>query len=88
VIVGNVVVCKKLTFDKLVQSVNALDAIVVTELGIVMEVRPEQLENDCCVILVSKFESVTEVRAVEPWNVYDPVLVTESGNVNEVRVYQ
>jgi len=54
-IAGNIVVCKKLTFDKLVHDTNAFVAIVVTELGIVMEVRPEQFRNAFDAILVTLY---------------------------------
>jgi len=64
VIVGNVELCKKNTVDKLLHDVNAYCAILVTEPGIVMEVRPEQPWNAYLSILVIEFEIIIEVRVV------------------------
>ena len=75
VIVGKVDVCKKLTFDKLVHDTNADEPIVVTEFGIVTEVRHVQLWNALVPILVTELGIITEVRT-ESWNVYVEILVT------------
>ena len=61
-IVGNVVVCKKLTFDNCVHDINAFIAIVVTDAGIEMEVRASHFRNASLPIDVSPGDNVTEVR--------------------------
>ena len=64
--------------------------ILVTELGIVMEVRFIQEWNVCWPILVNKgfVGNVTEDRIEQPWNALLPILVTELGIVMEVRLVQ
>jgi len=84
VIVGNVVGCKKLTLDKLVHDTNAFVAIVVTKLGIVMEVRPLQPWNALAPILVTDNGICMEVRVEQPWNALSAILVIESGSITEV----
>ena len=84
VIVGNVDVCKKLTFDKLVHDTNADEPIVVTEFGIVTEVRLVQLWNALVPILVTELGIVTEVRPVQLWNALVPIVVSPNDNVTEV----
>jgi hypothetical protein len=88
VIEGNVVVCKKLTFDKLVHDTNAFVAIVVTDKGIVTEVRPIQPWNMLIPIVVSPFCNVMEVRPVQLWNAFAPIVVTELRITTEVRLVQ
>ena len=70
VIVGSVVVCKKFTRIKRLHDINAFAAIVVTELGIVMEVSFVQLWNALAAILVTEFGIVMEVRPEQPLNAY------------------
>ena len=41
---------------------------MVTELGIVTEVKPEQPLNACEPIVVTEFGIVIEVKLVHPWN--------------------
>jgi len=90
VIVGNVVVCKKLAFDKLVQLVNAFVAIVVTELGIETEDRPEQPWNADVKILVNKafVGNVMEDRFVQPLNALIPITATVLGIIIEDKFVQ
>ena len=42
--------------------------MLVTELGIVTEIRPVQRENADCPMLVTELGIVTEIRLVHCWN--------------------
>ena len=53
--------------------------MLVTELGMVMLVRPEQPSNARTPMLVTDFGMVTLVRPVQPENAFAPMLVTELG---------
>ena len=67
VIVGNpvVLVCKKLTNDNRVHDTNAFVTIVVTDAGIVTEVRATHLLNAPSPIDVSPDDNVTEARLLQ-----------------------
>jgi len=64
--------------------------IVVTDKGIVTEVRPEQYWNALLPIVVNKafVGNVTEVRLVQLWNALVLIELTELGIVMEVRPVQ
>ena len=53
--------------------------MVVTELGIMMEVRLEQLENALLPIEVTELGMLMEVRLEQPENALSPMEVTELG---------
>ena len=55
--------------------------MVVTELGMVMEVRAEQPLNALFPMLVTDSGMVMEVRLEQPLNALFPMLVTELGRV-------
>jgi hypothetical protein len=86
VIVGNVVVCKKLTFNKFVHVVNAFCSIVVTDAGIEMEVRFTHFRNAPLPIDVSPSDNVTEVRIEHQKKALVPQVVIELGIVTDVRL--
>ena len=67
------------------QRPNAPPPILVTELGMVTEVRLEQSWNALSPILVTELGMLTEVRLSQKRNALSPILVTESGMVIEVR---
>ena len=75
---------------RFVQPLNAPAPILVTELGIVMEVRLVQVANALMLIKVNEafVGNVTEVRAVQFRNACEPILVTEFGIVIEGRLVQ
>jgi len=59
---------------RFIQSWNILlPPIAVTELGIVMEVRPVQPWNAELLMLLTEFGIVMEVRPVQPWNAEVPM---------------
>ena len=60
---------------------NASSPMLVTALGIVMEVREEQLLNAATPMLVTELPMVMEVREEQLPNVLSPMLVTELGMV-------
>ena len=55
--------------------------MLVTELGMVTEVREEQPRNADSPMLVTELGMVTEVRKEQPRNAWTPMLVTELGMV-------
>ncbi len=55
--------------------------MLVTELGMVMEVRPLQYKNAPLPMLVTELPMVTEVRPLQPENADLPIVVTELGMV-------
>ena len=55
--------------------------MLVTELGMVTEVREEQSPNAESPMLVTELGMVMEVRAEQPSNALPPMLVTELGMV-------
>jgi hypothetical protein len=63
---------------------NELKPHVVTELGIITDVRPE-FSNALPLILVSPSNNVTEISVEQPWNAKSLIVVTELGIVMEVR---
>ena len=58
--------------------------MLVTELGIVIDVRPEQPEKALPPMLVTELGMSIEVRPVHPWKAHHPMLVTELGMVKSV----
>ena len=62
--------------------------ILVTELGIVTEVRPVQPLKAYCPILVTEFGIVIEERLEQSWKVASSILVKEFEIVTEVRPLQ
>jgi hypothetical protein len=56
------------TVIKLVQPWNALEPILVTELGIVTDVKAEQFMNILTPIIVTKLPIVTVIKLVQPPN--------------------
>ena len=62
--------------------------MLVTELGIVIDVRLEQFLNVSLSIDVKLLDSVTEFRLEQPSNILHPILVTEFGIVIEARPVQ
>ncbi|MCL2631350.1 MAG: hypothetical protein FWD49_07550 [Firmicutes bacterium] len=66
---------------------NALMPIEVTELGIVIEVKPVASRNACCPIVVIVLPSAKVIvdRFVVPLNAFQPIEVTELGIMTEVR---
>ena len=58
---------------------NALPPMLVTLLGMVIEVRPEQPQNAVSPMLVTLLGMVTEVRPEHPKNAQFPMLVTLLG---------
>ena len=86
VIVGNVVVCKKLTVCNRVHKVNAFEPILVIWPGIVMEVRAIQLLNVLAKIVVSPlFGKLMEVRPQQFLNAFEPIYVIVLGIVRVVK---
>jgi len=63
--------------------VNALTPILVTELGMMIEINPDPL-NAPEPILIRDVESVTSVNAEHEVNASAPILSTELGSVIEV----
>ena len=63
------------------QPSNALQPILVTELGIVIEVKLVQPENACMSIVVTELGIVIEDKPVQPSNAQLPIEVTEFGIV-------
>lgn len=70
------------------QPENAYSPMLVTLLGIVMEVKPEQPEKAEPPILLTLLGIVTEVRPEQRENADCPMLVTLLGIVTEVRPEQ
>ena len=70
---------------KLLQPEKAYCSIIVTELGIVIALRPEQPLKAYLPILVTEFPIVAEVKCQQPLNVEDSIFVTEFGILTEVR---
>jgi hypothetical protein len=68
-----------MTFVKLVQLKKASDPMLVTLLGIVMDVIFEQLEKAPSLIPVTPFEIMTFVRLEQNTNEYFPMLATLLG---------
>ena len=62
--------------------------MLVTEFGIVTEVRPIQPLNALASMLVTALGIVTDARLVQPLNALAPMLVTEFGIVTDVRLVQ
>ena len=60
------------------QPLKALSPMLVTELGIVTEVRPQYMKA-CVPMLVTELGMVTKVRPLQPEKAYSPMLVTELG---------
>ena len=60
--------------------------MLVTELGMVMEVKLEQLQKTRLPMLVTELGMVMEVRPRQPQKASSPMLVTELGMVMEVRL--
>ena len=58
--------------------------MLVTEFGMVTEVKPVQPWKALLPMLVTEFGMVTEVKPVQPWKALLPMLVTEFGMVTEV----
>ncbi len=58
--------------------------MVVTEFGIVKEVRLEQPLNTLAPMPMTEFGRVTDVRLEHPKNAYIPILVTEFGMIIDV----
>lgn len=71
------------TVVRLLQSWNALTPIVVTELGIVMEVRLLQPLKDI-LVLVTELGMIKEVRPLQPLKAPSMIAVTELGMTNDV----
>ena len=67
------------------QEENAPPPMLVTELGMVMEVREEQYSNAPPPMLVTELGRVMEVREEQSSNALSPMLVTELPRVTEVR---
>ncbi len=61
--------------------------MLVTELGMVTDVKPLQRKNAQSPMLVTEFGMVTEVKPLF-WNASEPMLVTEFGMVTEVKPLQ
>ena len=62
--------------------------MLVTESGMVIEVRDPHPSNASFPRLVTELGMVTEVRDPHCWNAESPMLVTELGMVTEVRLEQ
>ena len=62
--------------------------MLVTELGMVIEVREEHSRNALSPMLVTELGMVMEVREEQSQNAATPMLVTELGRVMEVREEQ
>ena len=69
------------------QRLKAPPPILVTELGMVTEMRG-QLKKAQSPMLFTEWGMVTEVREVHQWKAYPPMLVTPSGMMKEVRALQ
>ena len=72
----------------LLQSLNAAFLILVTELGIVTEVKELHLKNANSLIVVTELGIVTEVKEMQRANANSPIVVTELGIVTEVKELQ
>ncbi len=64
-----------------VQWWNAISLMVVTESGIVTDLREEHSENAPFPMDVTELPMVTDVREVQWWNAISLMVVTESGMV-------
>ena len=73
---------------KLLQLENALFLILVTEFGMIIEVRPEQELKAYCPMEVTVFGMSIEVRLEQPENVEYSMEVTEFGIFIEVKPEQ
>lgn len=75
-------------FSTLEQPSNALLPMLVTELGMVMEVRLEQFRNAESPIHVTELGIFMEFRSEHSINAHVPILVTEAEKETEVRFEQ
>jgi hypothetical protein len=71
---------------RLTQLLKALFPILVTELGIVIEVRTKQFSKANSSIFVKEFGNSTERRAVQVSKARFPILIREFPIVTEVRL--
>ena len=55
--------------------------MLVTELGIVTDVKPMQLQKASSPMLVTELGIVTDVKPSQPRKAYSPMLVTELGMI-------
>ena len=76
------------TAARLVQPLNALSPMLVTDAGISMDVSALHPRNALSPMLCSPAGSVTAVRLVHPPNVFSAMLVTEDGISMAVRLVQ
>lgn len=72
---------------RLVQPLNANEPILVTDSGIIMDVKPEP-EKVLLSIVSIELGKVIEVRLVQPLNADEPILVTELGIITDVSSLQ
>lgn len=63
---------------------NAATPRVVTELGMVTDVKPVPWKA-CCPMLVKEFGRSIDVRCQQSWKVHSPIVVTEFGMVTVER---
>ena len=73
---------------KELQPAKAFSPIVVTESGMVIEVRAEQPKKAPSLISVREVGKCIVVKELQPAKAYSPIVVTESGMVIEVRTEQ
>ena len=65
---------------------NALSSILVTQLGVVTEVKPEQPAKALFQILVTEFGIVTELTFLQPEMKFPGISLTVSPNVTDCKV--
>lgn len=68
---------------RLEQPVNADEPILVTDSGIIMDVKPEPEKVDSSIVSI-ELGKVIEVRLEQPVNADEPILVTELGIITDV----
>ena len=73
-----------LSLFSFVQPLNALFPMLVTESGMVMDVRERQPSNALSTIIVTEFPRFTEVREPQRPNAAFPMLVAEFSMVTEI----
>ena len=67
---------------------NAYSPILVTEFGMITEIKPSQAQKAYSPMLVTDLPIVTEVKPEHSEKAYSPMLVTEFGMVMEVKPEQ
>ena len=74
------------TEERLLQALNALDPILVTELGIVIDWRLIHPRNTASLMVFTELPIITDTRLSQSLNAEEPILITEFGIVIDLRL--